>query len=117
MRAICGRSQMGWHEVSKKMWVYIKAKKLQSTDDKNTINCDAKMKALTNKEIVKCTEISQIINDNLTEVKIPQETEDYKESKYSYNKDISDIQNFVNFMDVTNNKEKAFMEVLEAMDD
>jgi len=118
MKAICGRSEMGWHDVNKKLWVYIKSKELQSADDKNTINCDAKMKALTNKSIVKVTEIAQIINENLTEIK-NEEPEENNGYSFVYNKDLSDIQNFVNFMDQNKKdtsiqyKERAFMEALE----
>ena len=122
MRAICGRSELGWHEVNKKLWAYIKTKNLQSSDDKNTINCDAKMKALTSKTIVKSGEIPQIIKDNLTEVKVEKPKEENNGYTFTYNKDLSDIQNFVNFMDKAKDnsiqyKERAFMEALEWTDD
>merc|ERR1711902_57126 len=47
LSTICKAKKLTRHEVVKKIWAYIHAKKLQDPTDKTVINCDENLKKLT----------------------------------------------------------------------
>merc|ERR1712086_1221637 len=54
---ICGKPQMSRHEAVREIWAYIKKQKLRDPGQKTIIFCDEKLKAVTKKKKVTCSEI------------------------------------------------------------
>ena len=53
-------------EVTKKVWEYIKANKLQDAVNKRNINADAKLKPIFGKAQVTMFEMTKLINNHLS---------------------------------------------------
>merc|ERR1719510_2171161 len=69
LAAICGgRKQMGRHEAVKAIWIYIKKHKLQDPNQRNVIVCDDKMKAVTKKNKVTCSEVLTYLSQHMTAI-------------------------------------------------
>jgi chromatin remodeling complex protein RSC6 len=64
--AICGKKKLSRHDVVSRMWRYIKKKKLQDPDQRTTILCDDKLKALTQKPRIGQTDMLLCIGSHLT---------------------------------------------------
>merc|ERR1711997_1031289 len=65
---ICGKSQMSRHEAVRGIWAYIKKHKLQDPSQKTIIFCDEKLKAVTKKKKVTCSEILTCLSQNMTAI-------------------------------------------------
>lgn len=66
---ICGKPQMSRHEAVREIWAYIKKQKLQDPGQKTIIFCDEKLKAVTKKKKVTCSEILTCLSQNMTAIK------------------------------------------------
>ena len=56
LSTICKAKKLPWNEVLRRIWTYIRVKKLQNPKDKSSIMCDDKLRELTNtKEISMAT--------------------------------------------------------------
>ena len=66
LAAICGKKKLSRHDVVSRMWRYIKKKKLQDPDQRTTILCDDKLKALTQKPRIGQTDMLLCIGSHLT---------------------------------------------------
>jgi upstream activation factor subunit UAF30 len=65
LAAIIGDKPMPRTEVTKKVWEYIKANKLQDAAKKTMINADAKLKEIFMKAQVSMFEMTKLINGHL----------------------------------------------------
>ena len=65
LAAIIGNAPMPRTEVTKKVWDYIKANKLQDSAKKTMINADAKLKEIFNKAQVSMFEMTKLISGHL----------------------------------------------------
>lgn len=65
LQAILGKQPLTRNAAVKNIWVYIKAKNLQDPDEKRTINCDAKMKALTKRDKIQSSEIFAALTEHM----------------------------------------------------
>lgn len=65
LAAVIGSKPMPRTEVMKKIWDYIKAKKLQDSKNKRMINADANLKPLFGKNQVSMFELAKIANAHL----------------------------------------------------
>jgi len=65
---ICGKSQMSRHEAVRGIWQYIKKHKLQDPSQKTVIFCDEKLKAVTKKKKVTCSEVLTCLTQNMTAI-------------------------------------------------
>ncbi|KAF9164632.1 hypothetical protein DFQ26_001212 [Actinomortierella ambigua] len=63
-----GQPEMSRAQVVKQLWVYIKANNLQDPQDKKSINCDAKMRAIFGMDKVGCFEMNKYIGVHLTKI-------------------------------------------------
>lgn len=66
LAAVIGASPMPRTEVTKKIWDYIKAHKLQDQANKRNINADAKLKAVFGKSQVTMFEMTKLVNQHLS---------------------------------------------------
>ena len=66
LQSICGGpSELTRNEAIKGIWSYIKAKNLQDPNDKKTIHCDAKMRAMTKKETIQNSDIFAALSGHM----------------------------------------------------
>ena len=63
--AIVGEKPLPRTEVTKKLWDYIKAKKLQDPDKKTMINADDKLRPIFGKDQVSMFEMTKLVNEHL----------------------------------------------------
>ena len=68
LAAICGKKKMTRPEALKRVWKYIKLKKLQEPEVKTQIRCDEKLKLVMKKKRVDQREIFALINVHMTDV-------------------------------------------------
>ena len=66
LAAIIGSKPVPRTEVTKKVWEYIKANKLQDAAKRTMINGDAKLKEIFKKAQVSMFEMTKLINDHLS---------------------------------------------------
>lgn len=66
LAAVIGNKPMPRTEVTKKVWEYIKAHKLQDSANKRNINADAKLKPIFGKPQVTMFEMTKLINAHLS---------------------------------------------------
>ena len=66
LAAIIGNKAMPRTEVTKKVWEYIKANKLQDAAKRTMINADAKLKEIFKKAQVSMFEMTKLINSHLS---------------------------------------------------
>ena len=66
LAAVIGDKPMPRTEVTKKVWDYIKANKLQDESNKRMINADAKLKEIFKKPQVSMFEMTKLINGHLS---------------------------------------------------
>ncbi|MGP1516639.1 MAG: SWIB/MDM2 domain-containing protein [Ottowia sp.] len=66
LAAIIGDKPMPRTEVTKKVWEYIKANKLQDATNKRNINADAKLKEIFKKPQVSMFEMTKLISGHLS---------------------------------------------------
>jgi upstream activation factor subunit UAF30 len=66
LAAIIGSKAMPRTEVTKKVWEYIKANKLQDAAKRTMINADAKLKEIFKKAQVSMFEMTKLINSHLS---------------------------------------------------
>lgn len=66
LAAIIGSTPMPRFEVTKKIWEYIKANKLQDSVNKRNINADAKLKEIFKKPQVTMFEMTKLVNQHLS---------------------------------------------------
>ena len=66
LAAIIGGKPMPRTEVTKKVWEYIKANKLQDAAKRTMINADAKLKEIFKKAQVSMFEMTKLINNHLS---------------------------------------------------
>ena len=66
LAAIIGGKPMPRTEVTKKVWEYIKANKLQDAAKRTMINADAKLKEIFKKAQVSMFEMTKLINSHLS---------------------------------------------------
>ena len=66
LAAIIGGKPMPRTEVTKKVWEYIKANKLQDSAKRTMINADAKLKEIFKKAQVSMFEMTKLINSHLS---------------------------------------------------
>ena len=68
LAAVIGKGPMPRTEVTKKIWVYIKAKKLQDPKNKRNINPDEKLGRVlgSSKKSVNMFEMTKLVNKHLT---------------------------------------------------
>ena len=65
LAAIIGSKAVPRTEVTKKVWEYIKANKLQDSAKRTMINADAKLKEIFKKAQVSMFEMTKLINEHL----------------------------------------------------
>jgi len=69
LAVICGgKTQMSRHEAVRGIWLYIKKHKLQDPNQKTIIICDDKLKAVTKKKKVTCSEVLTCLTQNMTAI-------------------------------------------------
>ncbi|MDR2990628.1 MAG: SWIB/MDM2 domain-containing protein [Burkholderiaceae bacterium] len=66
LAAIVGTQPLPRTEVTKKVWDYIKANKLQDSANKRNINADAKLKEIFKKSQVTMFEMTKLISQHLS---------------------------------------------------
>lgn len=66
LAAVIGDRPMPRTEVTKKVWDYIKANKLQDTENRRMINADAKLKEIFKKPQVSMFDMTKLISSHLT---------------------------------------------------
>ena len=66
LAAIIGSKPVPRTEVTKKIWEYIKANKLQDPEKRTMINADAKLKEIFQKPQVSMFEMTKLINGHLS---------------------------------------------------
>ena len=66
LAAVIGAKPVPRTEVTKKVWEYIKANKLQDAVNKRNINADAKLKPIFGKAQVTMFEMTKLINNHLS---------------------------------------------------
>ena len=65
LAAVIGDKPMPRTEVTKKVWDYIKANKLQDESNKRMINADAKLKEIFKKAQASMFDMTKLVNDHL----------------------------------------------------
>lgn len=68
LATVCGKKKMGRHEVVREIWIYIKKHQLQDPAQKSVIICDDKLKAVTKKKRVTCSEILSCLAGHMTTI-------------------------------------------------
>ena len=66
LAAVIGAQPLPRTEVTKKIWEYIKAHKLQDAVNKRNINADAKLKEIFKKPQVSMFEMTKLVNSHLS---------------------------------------------------
>ncbi len=66
LAAVIGKGPMPRTEVTKKLWAYIKSKKLQDPKNKRNINPDEKLSRVLGKKTVNMFEMVKIVNKHLS---------------------------------------------------
>ena len=66
LAAVIGNKPVPRTEVTKKVWEYIQANKLQDSENKRNINADAKLKPIFGKAQVTMFEMTKLINAHLS---------------------------------------------------
>ena len=67
LAAVVGKGPMPRSEVVKKLWVYIKSKKLQDEKNKRNINADAALKKVFGgKDVVNMFEMTKLVSAHLS---------------------------------------------------
>jgi upstream activation factor subunit UAF30 len=66
LAAVIGSKPLARTEAVKKLWVYIKANKLQDAKNKRMINADAKLKPVLGKAQVSMFELAGVLNKHLS---------------------------------------------------
>lgn len=66
LAAVIGNKPLPRTEVTKKVWEYIKANKLQDAQNKRNINADAKLKPIFGKPQVTMFEMTKLISAHLS---------------------------------------------------
>lgn len=66
LAAIVGSKPLPRTEVTKKLWDYIKANKLQDSTNRRNINADAKLKPIFKKAQVSMFEMTKLISGHLS---------------------------------------------------
>ncbi|MGB3068887.1 MAG: SWIB/MDM2 domain-containing protein [Ottowia sp.] len=66
LAAVIGSKPVPRTEVTKKIWEYIKANKLQDSANKRNINADAKLKPIFGKAQVTMFEMTKLVNAHLS---------------------------------------------------
>lgn len=67
LAAVVGNGPMPRSEVVKKLWVYIKSKNLQDTQNKRNINADAALKKVFGgKDVVNMFEMTKLVSAHLS---------------------------------------------------
>ena len=66
LAAVVGKDPLPRTEIISKLWVYIKANKLQDAANKRMINADAKLKDIFKKPQVSMFEMTKLISDHLS---------------------------------------------------
>ena len=66
LAAVIGAKPMPRTEVTKKIWAYIKANKLQDSVNKRNINADAKLKEIFKKSQVSMFEMTKLVSAHLS---------------------------------------------------
>lgn len=66
LAAIVGQAPLTRADLTKKVWDYIKANKLQDTKDKRSINADAKLRPIFGKDQVTMFEMTKLINQHVS---------------------------------------------------
>ena len=65
LAAVVGASPLPRTEIISKLWVYIKAQKLQDSANKRMINADAKLKPIFGKDQVSMFEMTKLVSAHL----------------------------------------------------
>ena len=68
LAAICGKRKLSRQETLKRIWRYVKLRKLQDPAIKTKINCDEKLKAVTNKEEIDQREMLALLKLHMTDI-------------------------------------------------
>ena len=68
LAAICGRKKLSRQETLKRIWRYVKLRKLQDPAIKTKINCDEKLKAVTKKKKIDQTEMLALLKLHMTDI-------------------------------------------------
>lgn len=68
LAAICGKKKLTRQEALKRVWQYIKQRKLQDPALKTSINCDEKLKLVMKKKKVDQREVFSLLNHHMTDV-------------------------------------------------
>ena len=66
LAAVIGKGPMPRTEVTKKLWAYIKSKKLQDPKNKRNINPDEKLSRVLGKKTVNMFEMVKLVNKHLS---------------------------------------------------
>ena len=66
LAAICGKKKLSRQDVVSRMWRYIKKKQLQDPNQRTTILCDEKLRALTKKPSIAQSDMLLCIGSHLT---------------------------------------------------
>ena len=66
LAAICGKKKLSRQDVVSRMWRYIKKKQLQDPNQRTTILCDEKLRALTQKPSIGQSDMLLCIGSHLT---------------------------------------------------
>lgn len=66
LAAVIGKGPMPRTEVTKKLWAYIKSKKLQDPKNKRNINPDEKLSKVLGKKTVNMFEMVKLVNKHLS---------------------------------------------------
>lgn len=66
LAAVIGKGPMPRTEVTKKLWAYIKSKKLQDPKNKRNINPDEKLSKVLGKKTVNMFEMTKLVNKHLS---------------------------------------------------
>ncbi|MEO8122714.1 MAG: SWIB/MDM2 domain-containing protein [Burkholderiales bacterium] len=68
LAAVVGPEPLPRTEVTKRLWDYIKAHKLQNPANKRNILCDAKLKAVMGKDEVTMFEMTGLVGKHLSQI-------------------------------------------------
>ena len=68
LAAVVGPDPLPRTEVTKRLWDYIKAHKLQNPANKRNILCDAKLKAVMGKDEVTMFEMTGLVGKHLSQI-------------------------------------------------
>ncbi len=68
LAAVVGPEPLARTEVTKRLWDYIKAHKLQNPANKRNILCDAKLKAVMGKDEVTMFEMTGLVGKHLSQI-------------------------------------------------